>query len=291
MRITFLGAGLMGAPMATKIISSGLQVIKEQVGVYNRSIEKTDKLKELGAYVYTDPVEAMDNAEVIIVMLAEYSAINQVLFKDSYKNFSGKTVIMMSTIASMESCSLSEKIESYGGNYFEAPVLGSIPQATEGKLRIFVGGDKEFAEKYRSLLETMGEFNYIGKVGEAMSVKLALNQMIATETAAISMSLGYLLNKGIDVKPFMEILRKSALYAPTFDKKLDNYLDDNYENPNFPLKHMLKDVKLIENDFREANVNSSILKSIVELLKGGIDKGLGELDYSAMFKTINPYQE
>ena len=154
-----------------------------------------------------------------------------------------------------------------------------------------MGGDKELAEKYKSLLKVMGEYNYLGKVGNASSIKLALNQMIATETAAISMSLGYLLNKGIDINPFMNILRKSALYAPTFDKKLNNYLDDNYENPNFPLKHMLKDIKLIENDFGKASVNTAVLKSMIELISSGVEKGFGDNDYSAMFKTFNPDQK
>ena len=298
MNIAFLGTGLMGSAMAERVASSKLKVIKSgtdvginQIGVYNRSVEKTQKLKELGAAIYTDPVEAIKSSEVVIIMLSEYSAINEVLFKNSYSDFSGKTVIMMSTIASEESKALEEKIKSFGGIYLEAPVLGSTPQAKEGSLFILVGGDKELAEKYESLFEIMGEYNYLGKVGNASSIKLALNQMIATETAAISMSLGYLLNKGIDINPFMNILRKSALYAPTFDKKLNNYLDDNYENPNFPLKHMLKDIKLIENDFGKASVNTAVLKSMIELISSGVEKGFGDNDYSAMFKTFNPDQK
>ena len=283
MKIAFLGTGLMGRPMAERLLLGNIDL-----GIYNRSLNKTAELKDKGAAVLTDPIEAMENAEVIIIMLSEFYVIQQVLFKDEYNNFSDKTIIMMSTIASEESCLLEEKIKCYGGKYLEAPVLGSIPQATEGVLSILVGGEETIAEKYKPLLENMGQFNYIGKVGDASSVKLALNQMIATETAAISMSLGYLLNKGIDINPFMKILRKSALYAPTFDKKLKNYLDDNFENPNFPLKHMLKDVKLIEKDFGKEKVDTSILKSIVELLSSGVSNGLGEMDYSALFRTINP---
>ena len=118
MNIAFLGTGLMGSAMAERVASSKLKVIKSgtdvginQIGVYNRSVEKTQKLKELGAAIYTDPVEAIKSSEVVIIMLSEYSAINEVLFKNSYSDFSGKTVIMMSTIASEESCLLDEKIK------------------------------------------------------------------------------------------------------------------------------------------------------------------------------------
>ena len=74
---------------------------------------------------------------------------------------------------------------------------------------------------------------YVGKVGKASALKLALNQLIASLTAAFSVSLSYVQKNEIDSELFMDILRKSALYAPTFDKKLANYESQNFDKTNF----------------------------------------------------------
>lgn len=288
MKIAFLGTGLMGGPMAERLIKSQFQVNRFQVACYNRTLYKTRILKELGAEVFEEPVEAMQNADVIVIMLSEFSAIENVLFAKGFDDFRGKTVIQMSTISTSENQLLDRRITGLGGKFLEAPVLGSIPQATDGSLFILVGGEKKVADEFNDLLNIFGNVEYIGKVGEASATKLALNQLIVTETAAISMSIGFLLNKGIDINPFMSILRKSALYATTFDKKLDKYITGDFSHPNFPLKHMLKDVNLIESDLKQAGINTEIMKALQKLLNNGVEVGLGELDYSALYKTINP---
>ncbi|MBU1101491.1 MAG: NAD(P)-dependent oxidoreductase [Bacteroidetes bacterium] len=283
MNIAFLGTGLMGAPMAERLLKNKLEVT-----CYNRTEKKANQLKKHGAIVKRNPAKAISENEIIIVMLSDYKAVENLLFYDGYKDYKGKTVIQMSTISTDENKKLEKKINKLGGGFLEAPVLGSIPQAKDGSLFVLVGGELELADEYSGLLSILGEVEYIGKVGEASATKLALNQLIATETAAFSMSLGFLLKKGIDINPFMSILRQSALYAPTFDKKLDKYIKGDFENPNFPLKHMLKDVGLIERDLKLAGVNTEIIKAIQRLLKGGVENGLGDLDYSALYKTINP---
>lgn len=67
-------------------------------------------------------------------------------------------------------------------------------------------------------------------------MKLALNQLIASLTVGFSTSLALLQRNNVDIDKFMDILRPSALYAPTFDKKLQRMLDREYSNPNFPTK-------------------------------------------------------
>ena len=119
-------------------------------------------------------------------------------------------------------------------------------------------------------------------------MKLALNQLIISETVAFSMSLGYLREKNLNVDTFMEILRGSALYAPTFDKKLDKMLDRNFEAPNFPVKHLLKDLDLMLGEFGECNVNTNSLKGIRKILVNTIENGFSEKDYSAIYNCIHP---
>jgi 3-hydroxyisobutyrate dehydrogenase len=86
----------------------------------------------------------------------------------------------------------------------------------------------------------------------------------------------------------MEILRESALYAPTFDKKLQRMISRNFANPNFPTKHLLKDTNLIIKEAQALGLNVSSLAGVQEILEIAMTQHLGEEDYSALFNVVNP---
>jgi 3-hydroxyisobutyrate dehydrogenase len=283
MNITFLGTGLMGLPMAENLIKSG-----NRLTVYNRTKSKTKPLAELGAIVCDSAVDAADANETIISMLTDFPAFKDAILSQPDLNLNGKVVIQMSTIAPAESKELQDRLIELGAEYLEAPVLGSIPQVQERTLFVLVGGNKEKFEKHKPIFKQLGDkVYYTGEVGSASSIKLALNQLIASMTAAFSMSHAYLINSNGNTDLFMEILRGSALYSPTFDKKLENMNKRNFSNPNFPLKHLLKDVNLMLDDFEKENVNVSPLRGVQHAVLKGIELGFGEDDYSAIYNGIN----
>ena len=89
----------------------------------------------------------------------------------------------------------------------------------------------------------------------------------------------------------MGILRKSALYAPMFDKKLPRLTGRNYDNPNFSTAHMLKDVELFINAAESAHLATGSLQGIRSLLLKAIEQGLGSVDYSALYEAIDPAED
>ncbi|MGE5354455.1 MAG: NAD(P)-dependent oxidoreductase [Acidobacteriota bacterium] len=283
MQISFIGTGLMGSPMAERLLKAG-----HELYVYNRTLEKTVPLKQKGAKVALTAHEARHLSEAVILMLSDAAAVNEMLFSaDEEEKFSGQTIIQMSTISPSESRAVAEKVVAAGGDYIEAPVLGSIPQATEGKLVIMVGGQKELYDKWRPVLEALGPAPlYIGEVGKAAAMKLALNQMIASLTSAFSLSLGIIMNEGIDVEQFMNVLRNSALYAKTFDVKLTNMLKNDFSSVNFPAKHLLKDVRLIVDEARSLGLDTVVLEAVQEILNKAVKAGLADMDYSVLFNAV-----
>lgn len=86
---------------------------------------------------------------------------------------------------------------------------------------------------------------------------------------------------------FMQILRDSALYAPTFDKKLQRMLDRNYSNPNFPTKHLMKDTDLFITEAKSAGINVSSIEGVGRILEMAV-KMSSEDDYSSLFSAVNP---
>lgn len=275
----------MGKPLAQRLLSAQLPVV-----VYNRTQSKLEALREAGAMVVDTPENAIASSDCIILMLSDAPAIEQVLLSENAKQqLKNRTVIQMGTISPSQSQELQKQVQAAGGDYLEAPVLGSIPEAETGKLIVMVGATESQFQQWSNLLQNFGSNpRLIGPVGAAAAVKLALNQLISSLTTSFALSLGFVQNQGVEIESFMEILRQSALYAPTFDKKLQRMLERNYANPNFPTKHLLKDTNLFLDAAREVNLNATSLSGVREILEIAQQMGLSNEDYSSLFEAINP---
>ena len=285
MKVGFLGTGLMGQPMAQRLLDAQLSVV-----AYNRTVSKLEPLRQSGAKIAQTPQDAIATSDCVILMLTNAAAIKDVLLSEaSLQHLSGRTVIQMSTIAPTESQEIHDAVVAAGGSYLEAPVLGSIPQVKSGELLVMVGASPEQFQQWLEFLKHFGsEPVLMGAVGSAAAAKLALNQLIASLTSAFALSLGFVQRQGVEVEQFMQILRQSALYAPTFDKKLQQMLDGNYANPNFPTKHLLKDTNLFLTEAQSVALNVNSLEGVRKVLEMAQQLGLTEADYSSLFAAINP---
>ena len=285
MKITLLGLGLMGQPIALRLVHCGHEVL-----AWNRSSEPLAKAAEAGLNTETDLKQAISHGELIILALSDADAIDQVLSSEGVeKLLKQRTVLQMGTIAPDESRALSQRVKASGGEYLEAPVLGSIPEARSGQLIVMAGGSEPVYQHCLLMLRCLGkEVDLVGPVGQAAAMKLALNQLIASLTAGFAQSLGLIRAEGVEVEQFMHLLRESALYAPTFDKKLQKYLDHDYSNPNFPLKHLIKDMGLFKRVAEDSGINALIAEAMQTVFMQGQDAGYGDEDYSSLYEAINP---
>jgi len=285
MNISLIGTGLMGRPMAERLLAAG-----HHLTVYNRTLEKAQPLADLGAEIATSPREAIVASDLTVLMLKDAEAIRSTLFSAGTRtDVSGRTLLQMSTIAPNESSVLMEDAQRSGGDYFEAPVLGSRPQAKEGKLLVMVGGTRAQFERWLEILRCFGpEPQLVGGVGKAAALKLAFNQLIASQFAAFALSLAMARREGIDLGLFMELLRQSALYAPTFDSKLSRLVERNFTDPNFPAKHLLKDVDLILTEAQALGLNAVVLQGVRSVLERTLELDYSDSDYSALYQAIDP---
>lgn len=288
MKLGFLGIGLMGQPMALRLLQADYELT-----IYNRTKSKLQPLSEAGAKTADSPSQVIQEADCVILMLTDAAAIRESILSDEAKShLANRAIIQMGTIATTESQSIRDEVVAAGGEYLEAPVLGSIPQTKTGDLIVMVGSTKEQFAKYTELLKCYSpEPMYIGEVGTAAAMKLALNQLIPSLISTFSLSLSLVQHLGVDVEQFMELLRQSVIYAPTFDRKLPRMLDRNFTNPNFPTKHLLKDTNLIINQAKELGLNTSHLEGVKQVIEKALTMGLDDLDYSSIYSAINPPEE
>ncbi len=283
MNVAVIGLGLMGIPVALRLAERDYHVV-----AWNRGEERRKKAEDQGVEVISSLARVIDESDCLLLTLSDYSAIiDTLLSQDISRLLSGKTVVQMGTIAPEESRSLERRLLEHGVRYLEAPVLGSIPEARAGTLIIMAGGADDLFQEVLPLLTSLGpEQALVGGVGQGAALKLAMNQLIASLTTGFSLSLGLVRSEGLDVERFMALLRTSALYAPTFDKKLGKMLDHDYANPNFPLKHLLKDVALFNRVAGQVGIDSRTTAAIEGMLAEGVDE-LGEADYSALYELVN----
>ena len=282
MQVSLIGTGLMGTAMAERLLTLGHDVV-----VYNRTEEKCAALQQRGALRARSTAEAIEASQCTILMLADAPAIREALFASRKPNFQNRVIIQMGTIAPSESIAFGQEIRTVIGDYFEAPVLGSLAEAKAGRLLVMVGGQFEHVERWNEVLKCFCEEPLlVGPIGQAAALKLALNQLIAAHITAFSLSLGLVQRSGVEVETFMNVLRQSALMAPMFEKKLPRLLTRDYAHPNFSTRHLLKDVELCLKTARDANLATPVLAAIRGILEETVGQGLQDVDYSSIFEAV-----
>ena len=256
--------------------------------IYNRSADKTVKLAQKGATALNSAQQAVSLSDICLLFLSDANAINTVLDTIESQHLIGKTFIQMGTIAPNESRLLEQRLNQQDCSYLECPVLGSLPEARSGSLILMAAGDRAVFDAVLPLLNQIGnQPKYFGITGNGSTVKLALNQLIAGLTSSFALSLALIEKEGVDSDEFMSVVRDSALYAPTFDKKLERMLTRDFANPNFPTKHLAKDTTLFLNIAEQLALNTAALEGISDLLQHTLAKGLADTDYSALYAGVH----
>ena len=182
-RIAFLGTGLMGAPMARRLLAGGFAVI-----VWNRDSSKAEALAEDGAVCVKTPADAVSGADVVITMLTNAGAVEDVLFDRGAADAMapGTAVIDMSSIAPHFARDHSARLAELGIQHVDAPVSGGVVGAEAGTLAIMAGGDKDVIDGLADVFAPMGRVTRVGPSGAGQLAKLANQQIVAVTIGAVA---------------------------------------------------------------------------------------------------------
>jgi 3-hydroxyisobutyrate dehydrogenase-like beta-hydroxyacid dehydrogenase len=280
-KIGFLGLGEMGTPMAGRLLRAG-----HDLTVWNRSPEKTKSLEKEGAAAASSPAGVAAGADFVITMLATPDALEQVLFGTAGLAPAlspGQILIDMSTVGPEEVRSAASRLPK-GPSLVDAPVRGSVPQATSGQLEIFVGATDESYERVRPILEALGSVRHVGGPGSGAALKLVANLVLG---AAI-VTLGEALSLGESLELDRGILLDSLVASPIgpiVGAKRAN-IESGQFPPSFKLRHAEKDLRLVTEaasargrDLKQARANRTWFDEAEQ-------RGAADLDFSAVVATI-----
>ncbi len=286
-KIGWIGLGNMGVPMVKNLLKAGFEVT-----VYNRTAAKAAPVQEAGARLAVSPAALWDVADIIITMVADDAALQQIhQGKDGLLAGAGVrkatgggagTVIDMSTVSPATSRELAAKLAANGGDYLEAPGAGSVKPAELGHLVIMVGGKKEVYERTTPSFEKLGKAQFhLGEQGAGNNAKLAINTLLAFNMQGLAESVLFASEHGIRPEAMLAIIGESALVNSITKMKTANILQANYQ-PAFALKHLSKYLRLAQGQGLHTPGGEAIHDSYQQALV----QGWGEQDISAIFPFL-----
>ena len=281
-KIGFIGIGLMGLPMAKNILKSGYKLI-----AFNRSPNKADLLKEFGAEIAKSLGELVNNSDVIITMLTDDKAVDEVMNNQNFvENLkSGKILIDMSSVKPITAKKHANSLKLKHINYLDAPVSGGTIGAEEATLAIMIGGDQNVFNEVKDLLKTMGNPTLVGPVGSGQVSKLANQIIVGLTIGAVAEAVILCEKAGAD--PIKMI---SALSGGWADSKVLQTHGKRMINKDFTPKGKtsthLKDMNNILECANNFNTHLPISNLVKEMYKNLVENGYGNDDHSSLYKEI-----
>ena len=283
MKIAFLGTGLMGGPMAKNLAVAGFKV-----SAWNRTPSKATFLKDFKVEVKNLPSEAVQNADVIISMLSDGDASQEIQTdKKLRENLSPKCIwIEMGSIKPDESKAHSRNLGNLNVEYLDAPVSGGTKGAENGSLAIMVGGESSVFEKIEDVFKPLGRAVFVGPTGSGQLAKLANQAIVAITIGAVAEATLLLEEGGADAGAVRDALLGGFADSTILQQHGKRMSDRNFV-PGGPSRLHLKDLQNILLEAKALEINLPFAQSahdrysrLVESLEGS------ELDHSALFLEL-----
>lgn len=283
MKVAFLGLGAMGTRMAVSLINAQCDLT-----VWNRTIERTESLRALGAKVANQPNEAAADADVVIAMLRDDVASLDVWTNKNYGALNamkpGAIAIESSTLSVAWVKQLGAHASARGVKLLDAPVSGSTLSAESKQLIYLVGGEVAALERVRNVLDAMGAaIHYAGPAGSGAIVKLMINTMLGVQAATLAELIALAERAGIDATRALEIIGSTSVCSPTA-KSMGKAMLANQFAPTFPIALFAKDMQYATEFAATVGANMPISSATYSALTAARKAGWGDEQYTALIK-------
>ncbi len=285
-RVAWLGAGSMGLPMAERVLAAG-----HDVTVWNRTPSRAEPLVAKGAALATTPAEAARNADVVVTMLADSKALGSVLTGSDgvVSTIAANAVLIEMSTIGPRALEHAATLLPGGTELLDAPVLGSVPQAQDGTLRIFVGGDPSTYDRCSELLASMGEPRHLGPLGSGAAMKLVVNSSLVSLMTTLGEALTLADALDLDQQLVLDILSDSPIGATVRSKR--ELLDSGRYPPRFRLALAAKDARIAVETAEALGCDPRVGRAARSWLEDAIEKDLGDLDYSSVIAFARDHRQ
>jgi 3-hydroxyisobutyrate dehydrogenase len=282
-RTGFVGLGHMGGNMAARLLGAGYRVFGEA-----RSSERARPLIEQGLQWRDTPRELAEAADVVLTSIPDDGVLEGVASGPDgilAGLGAGKTWVDLSTVSPEASRDLSERVQTQGSWFLDAPVSGSVPQVQAGTLTIMVGGDEDAYRRVEPILNELGTPNYIGDNGQGLALKLAINISLAVQMLAFAEGLLLAERFGVDRQKALDVMEQSPIGSPMLRARASIILDPP-EEAWFDLRFMHKDIELALETAQRLQIPLPSAERADEVLERAAGLGYERRDLAALFQAL-----
>ncbi len=274
MNIAVLGLGIIGSAWAKNLMADG-----HVVRCWNRTPKDFPNF-------HASIEEAVDQAEVIFIVVYDPPAVQSVLNQIHSKLGPGRLVIQSSTISAKWTRRFAEQVEKTGAWFLEAPFTGSKLAAEKRQTIYYLGGTPEVVEKARPILEPISSvMMHIGPLGSASSLKLAMNLNIAGIAQTLCESLELCRRAGIADDVYFRALAPNAAHSGVSDLKGPKLREHDY-SPQFSLKNMAKDLRLALETAEELSLPLEQTGHLTSLYDQAVAAGWSNDDFIGLTRLL-----
>lgn len=277
-KIGFIGVGVMGKSMVLNLLKKGFEVT-----IYARDKQKVEEVINAGAIFCESIKSCAQNKDAVITIVGYPKDVEEVYFsKDGVINSAkeGTYLIDMTTTSPNLSVKIYEESKRKGLKALDAPVSGGDVGAKNATLSIMVGGDEEDFNSCKDIFESLGiTVIYEGKAGSGQHTKMANQIAIAGIMAGISEAIAYGNAKGLDIETMLRSITNGAAQSWHMSNNAPKMNRREFE-PGFYIKHMVKDLKIAQ----EEAPNLKVLKDVLEMYETLEKNGDGDLGTQAICK-------
>jgi len=280
--IAFLGTGRMGGPMAANLARAGFRV-----RAWDRTPDHAVALVKDGATVAASPAEAVKGAGILITMLADGPATEQVWTGPDGLLAAGPGLIwvQMATVGLDWTERLANTAARYGVSFFDAPVSGSQGPAQAGELIILASGPHWLRETVAPVFAALGRATaWLGPAGNGTRAKLVLNNWLADLAETTAETLAFARQLGLDPAGIVDLLEQTPLGSPYAVQKARAMLAGDFA-PAFALKHALKDADLAAQAAQASGVELTLTSALLPRWRHAAASGHADEDLAAIYAT------
>jgi 3-hydroxyisobutyrate dehydrogenase len=285
MKVSFIGLGVMGYPMAGHLVKAGFEVC-----VFNRTTEKAQRWANEYAGQYAESVaECVKDADVVAVCVGNDDDVRQMTTAEqgaiaSMK--SGSVLVDHTTTSATLAEELGAACESAGIRFMDAPVSGGQAGAENGVLTIMCGGDAQTFDALQPLFDAYGKSSVLmGDVGQGQRAKMVNQVCIAGVLTGLSEGLLLAQKSGLDIPSLVDCLKNGAAGSWQMENRAKTMDKDQYDF-GFAIDWMIKDLGFCLDEAQKQGVELPLTQQSIERYRALSESGEGRSDTSVLFKAV-----
>ena len=280
--IAFLGIGLMGFPMARRLCEAGYTV-----HAWNRSPDKAERLRPIGAHIHAEAAKAAAQADIVISMLENGPVTEQVLFEGGVVNAmrTGALLVDMASIKPIEARDHAQRLEAKGLRHLDVPVSGGTVGAEAGTLVMMAGGNESDFEQVVSVLKVMGRATHVGPHGSGQLTKLANQMIVGITIGAVAEALLLCERGGASMGKVREAITGGFADSRVLQLHGQRMVEHDFA-PRARMTVQVKDMRNALATAAETGFQAPITALLEQLYASGIEHGMADLDHSGLFVEL-----